>query len=128
MKQFSRCWKSSKKPGKQRKYRYNAPLHIRQKMASCHLSKELRKKHGLRSIGVRKGDEVKVARGQFKKKTGKVERVDLKKSKVYVTGIEVIKKDGSKVLFGLPASNLILQSINTDDKMRKKKLQRLVKK
>ncbi|MCW1309534.1 MAG: 60S ribosomal protein L26, partial [Candidatus Nanoarchaeia archaeon] len=38
MKYWSKKWKSSKKPSKQRKYRYNAPLHIRRKFLSVNLS------------------------------------------------------------------------------------------
>ena len=49
---------------KQRNYRHKAPLHIKQKFVSAHLSKELRQKCGRRSLGVRKGDKVKVTTGQ----------------------------------------------------------------
>ena len=44
-KKFSESWKSSKQVRKQRKYRYNAPLHIKQKFVNVHLAKELRKKY-----------------------------------------------------------------------------------
>ncbi|MBU0461754.1 MAG: 50S ribosomal protein L24 [Nanoarchaeota archaeon] len=127
-KAFSRSWLSSKQPRKQRKYRYNAPLHIRHKFLGSHLSKELRQKHDLRSIEIIQGDKIKVMRGQFRKKEGKVERVDMKKSKVYVTGIETIKKDGSKSLYPLTPSNLMLLELNLDDKKRLKKKQQKQKK
>lgn len=117
-KKFASSWNSSKQPRKQRKFRYNAPLHIKQKFASSHLSPELRKKYGTRSVTVRKGDEVKIMRGQFKSRKGKVERVDLKKTKVYITGIELTKKDGSKTIYPLQPSNLMIISANTDDKRR----------
>ena len=42
-------WKSSKQPRKQRKYRRNAPLHIRNKMMRAPLSKELRDKYKIRN-------------------------------------------------------------------------------
>lgn len=115
---FSTSWKSSKKPKKQRKYRYNAPLHIKQKFMGCHLSKELRKKHGKRSVPVRKGDKVKVLRGQFKGTIGKVDRVDLKKTRVYVTGIERTKKEGTKSFYPIHPSNIIIIDLNLDDKKR----------
>ena len=123
-KKFSITWKKSKKPRKQRKYRYNAPLHIKQKFVHAHLSKELRKKYGRRNIGLRKGDKVKVMRGQFKKHSGKVDIVDLKKSKVYVTGIEIGKKDGTKTTYPIDPSNLMITELNIDDKMREKILKR----
>lgn len=124
---FSHSWRASKKPKKQRKYMYNAPLHVLKKFVSAHLSGDLKKKYGIRSVGVKKGDKVKIVRGQFRKKIGKVERVDLKKCKVYITGIEVVKKDGTKTLFPIHPSNLIIQELNLDDKKRNKKLSPLGK-
>ena len=104
--QFSVSWKGSKQARKQRKYRYNAPLHIRQKMISSNLSKELRKKYGRRNIELRKGDKVKVMRGEFKKKEGKIIDVDMKKLKVYVDTVQISKKDGSKINPPIDPSNL----------------------
>ena len=121
---FAKSWKSSKQPRKQRKYRYNAPLHIKSKFISSHLSKELREKYKKRSIRTRKNDKVKILRGQFKGKTGKVERVDTRRNKIYITGIEVIKKDGTKVLYSINPSNLMILELNLDDKKRVKALER----
>ena len=117
--EFKKSWRSSKKPNKQRKYRKNAPLHIKNKLMSSHLSKELIKKHGKRSISLRKGDKVKIMRGNFKGKTVAVEMVSSKREKVYLTGIEVIKKDGTKKLAPLDPSNLLITQLNTEDKRRK---------
>ena len=124
MKKFSIEWKSSKKVSKQRKYRSNAPLHIKQKFTSAHLSKDLRQKHKKRNADVRKGDKVKVMRGQFRKHEGKVDRVDLKKSLVFVTGVESSKKDGTKRMIGINPSNLMITELNMDDKLRQKSLER----
>ena len=121
---FSSSWIKSKQPRKQRKYRYNAPLHIKQKFVSTHLSKELHKKYNRRSMNLRKGDGVKVMRGQFKNKVGKIEEVNLKKIKVYVSGIEVVKRDGTKARYPIHPSNLIITEVNMDDKMRNKILGR----
>lgn len=122
MREFSKNWKTSKKPKKQRKYRAKAPLHIKQKFVSVHLSKELRKKFQKRNLHVRKGDTVIVLRGQFRGKNGKVEKVDLKSSRVYITGMESTKKDGSKALYPFTPSNLMIKEIFADDKKRMKKL------
>jgi len=124
MKNFSASWKSSRKRGKQRKYRFNAQLHIKQKFTHSHLSKELRKKYGKRNIGIRKGDKVKILRGQFKKHEGKVERIDIKKTRIFVNGIEVSRKDGTKRQFPLNPSNLMITELNMDDKLRQKILER----
>ena len=119
---FSTTWKSSTQPRKQRKYRYNSPLHIKQKLVHTTLSKDLRKKHGVRNTQVKTGDKVKILRGKFKGKEGKVERVSLKYEKVFVTGIENIKKDGNKAMVPLVPSNLMIVDLKLDDKKRKSKL------
>ena len=120
-KEWSADWKMSTKPGKQRKYIANAPLHIKSKMIVSHLSKDLKKKYGTRNSRVVKGDKIKVVRGDFRGKMGTVELVDIKKSKVYVTGIERMKKDGSKAKVALNASNLIITELNLADKKRNAK-------
>lgn len=124
---FSIDWKGSKQPRKQRKYRNNAPSHIKNKFLSAHLSKELRKKHNTRNITLKKGDKVKIVRGQFKGKTGAVDRINLKKAKVYVTGVDVIKKDGTKRSYQIDPSNLIITDFDLDDKARKKSIERVNK-
>jgi len=111
----------SKKPAKQRKYIANAPLHIKSKMIVSHLSKDLKKKYEKRNSRVVKGDKIKVVRGDFRGKMGTVELVNIKKSKVYVTGIERMKKDGSKAKVALNASNLIITELNLADKKRNSK-------
>src|SRR3989344_4380216 len=98
---WSKHWNASKRPSKQRKYRYNAPLHVQHTFLAAHLSPELRKKYTTRSFTLRKGDKVKILRGQHKKKTGKVSRILIKSQKIYIEGIELSKKDGSKVLIPL---------------------------
>ncbi len=124
MKKWSKNWKSSKNPRKQRKYLYNLPLHIRKSLLSATLSKDLRKKYGKRSLSVRKDDKVKILRGQFKKKTGKISRVSLKKIRIYVEGVENVKKDGSKAPYPVHPSNVMITELSLDDKERKMILER----
>ena len=126
-KKFSLSWKKSTQVRKQRKYRHNAPLHIRQKFVHVHLSEELKKKYEKRNVGLKKGDKVKVIRGQFKKHVGNVEKVDLKKTKVQVSGIEITKKDGNKTTQLIDPSNLIITELNLDDKLRQKIIERKTK-
>ena len=89
---WSTNWKASKNVAKQRKYRSNAPTHIKRKMCSVHLSKDLREKHGKRSVVVVTGDKVKVLRGQHKGHVGKVESVSTAYEQVRIAGIEISKK------------------------------------
>lgn len=117
-KEFSTQWKASKQARKQRKYLANAPLHIKRKMVSCHLSKELRNKYARRSFAVRKGDMVKIMTGEFKDKTGKVSLIDVNKMRLAIEGLQMTKKDGSKTNALFNASNVMITEINLDDKKR----------
>jgi len=99
-------------------------LHVKQKYLSAYLSKNLREKYKKRNLNLRKGDNVKIMRGQFKNKTGKIDEVNMKKTFVYIGGIEVTKKDGTKTRYPIHPSNLMITEINLDDKMRQKILER----
>ena len=117
-KEFSTAWKSSKQPRKQRKYVAKAPLHIKRRLLSINLSKDLRKKYGKRNVVARKGDNVKVMSGKFKGKTGKILQIFTKKSKVTVEGIQVKKMDGSKANIKLHPSNMQITELNLTDSKR----------
>ncbi len=125
---FSKSWKASKQVRKQRKYIANAPLHIKRKLLSVNLSKDLREKHGRRNISVIKNDIVKVLRGKYKEKQGKIIEVYTKKTMLAIEGIQVKKQDGSKVNVKLKPSNLQIIELNLDDKKRMKKINRIEKK
>ncbi len=118
-KKWSRHWKSSRQPRKQRKFVYNAPLHARQKLVSATLDKKLRKEFGKRSMGVRRGDEVLVMRGKYAGKIGKVVRVDLKKLRIYVENVKAKKPSGAEVDAALDASNVKIVKLNMEDKKRR---------
>ncbi|MDN5358396.1 MAG: large subunit ribosomal protein [Candidatus Diapherotrites archaeon] len=105
-------------PRKQRRFRYRAPLHVRQKMVAAHLSPELRKELGRRSLPVRKGDKVRIMRGKFRGKEGVVARVDLRRLKVFVEGITQKKANGTEVLFPLDPSNLMIIEVDRSDERR----------
>lgn len=121
---FSTSWKSSKQPRKQRKYVKNAPKHIKNKLMSAMLSKELRTKHHKKNLPIKKGDKVKVLRGQFKGKMGKVTKVDLRNLKVNLVGVDLMKKEGTKVPYPIHPSNIMITELTLDDKKRKKALER----
>ena len=117
-KNWSPKWVGSSQPRKQRKYRYNAPLHIRRKFLSAHLSKELRERYGKRSVPLRKGDEVVVMKGGFRGFTGNVDRVDMSRSKVYIEGVKRKKVDGSEITVPIDPSNVMITKLTLEDKMR----------
>jgi len=116
--EFSTSWIGSSQARKQRKYLFNAPLHLRHKFLSANLSKDLRKKYAKRNLPLRKGDEVLVMRGAFKKKKAKVSSVDLKRSWIVLEGMQRAKKDGTKVNVKFRPNVLQIQTLNLDDRYR----------
>ena len=115
---FSTSWNSSTKPRKQRKFRANAPLHIKHKFLNVNLSKMLRKKYGKRSLPLKKGDDVLIMRGSSKKKKAKVVSINLKKSLVSLEGMQRTKKDGTKVAILFHPSSLQIQELELKDSKR----------
>jgi large subunit ribosomal protein L24 len=118
----------SKQPRKQRKFLFEAPLHIRRKILSAHFSKELRQKYGTRSFPVRKGDEVEIMRGKFKKRKGKISRVDYNKYKIYVEGVTAKRTTGTDYQVPIHPSKVRIINLVLEDKKRVKALERKMKK
>jgi len=116
--EFNTNWNKSKQPRKQRKYLANAPNHLKGKFLSANLDKPLRAKLGRRSLEVRKNDEVKVMRGKYTKKSGKVLLVDRDNARVQIDGLNVGKKDGEKVPVWFHASNIKITKLDDSDKKR----------
>ncbi|MCK4927298.1 MAG: 50S ribosomal protein L24 [Candidatus Aenigmarchaeota archaeon] len=116
--EWSSNWKSSKETAKQRKYSYNAPLHVKRKFLSANLSDTLRKKAGKSSVPVRLGDEVVIKRGSFKGSTGEIIKVIIKKGTLHIKGIVRKKTDGTEVQVPLHPSNVQILSMNLEDPKR----------
>ena len=114
----------SKQPRKQRKLIYKAPLHIRHKLMSVKLSEELREQYKRRSLPVKKGDTIKVMRGDFKDHEGKVEKMDLKNYRVMIEGMSVQKPDGNKVYHSVHPSNLMIMELDMEDDERNEIIER----
>jgi large subunit ribosomal protein L24 len=114
----------STQPRKQRKARYTAALHLRHKFLSAPLSEELRDKFGRRSLPVRKGDTVRVMRGDDVGKEGKVRAVDLKKGQLTMEGVVVARSDLSEVPRPLQPSNVLITKLDLKDKLREAALKR----
>ena len=121
---FSNQWLGSRQTRKQRKYRMNAPLHVKHKMMAATLSDELGKKYNRRAFPVRKGDNVKVLDGKFRGRTGKISDVDVKKMKVSIEGLQISKKDGTKINVTFFPAKLQIQELTLEDKRRIEALSR----
>jgi large subunit ribosomal protein L24 len=115
---WSKTWKSSTDPQKQRKYRENAPHHVKDDFISANLSHSLRDKLGTRNLGIRNGDRVKVMRGDRKGAEGIVNDIDRENERVYIDGVEKEAVDGSKHQIPLRPSNVQIQSLNLSDSDR----------
>lgn len=116
--------KYSGKPSKQRKRHFNAPLHKKHNLMSSHLAISLRNKVGARSLPLRKGDKVRIMRGDFKDYEGEITKVDLKAIKVYVEGAVIEKADGTNVEYPIHPSNLEIIDVDRKDEMRDKAIGR----
>ena len=102
---------------------YQATFQTRSKQLGSALSKELHKKYGKRSVRVIEGDTVKILRGEFTGVEGKVSKVSTQKSSVAVEGVKKEKTKGDKFDVYIHTSNLVVTSLNTDDKWRISKLE-----
>ncbi|CAM9312575.1 unnamed protein product [Discosporangium mesarthrocarpum] len=90
---------------------------------SAGLSKDLFEKHNVRSLPIRKGDEVMVVRGNFKNREGKVEQCYRRKFVIHIERITREKANGTAVNVGIHPSKVVITKIKMD-KDRKKTLDR----
>lgn len=105
---------SSKVSSSRRKNRlahYNAPSHIRYKLMSAPLSKELKETHQVRSLPVRRDDEVKVVSGNFKGTIGKVTHVYRRRWCLYVEKAIRTRKNGATTRIPIHPSNCVLTKL-----------------
>ena len=115
----------SSKPNKVRKRLFNAPMHVLSRMAKAGLSDELRSKHGVKSLRVRKGDSVKILRGEYAGIEGKVNRVLTHTGRVTVEGVTREKIAGGTVPIKIHSSKVVITSLNLDDKWRSGQLEKV---
>merc|ERR1711988_2058264 len=112
---------------KSRKRHFSAPSHIRRRLMSAPLSKELRTKYGVRSMPLRKDDEVQVARGHYRgQQVGKIVQCYRKKFRVYIERIQREKANGATVNVGIHPSKVVIVKLKMD-KDRKNILDRRAK-
>lgn len=102
---------------------YQAPHHFKSKQLGSMLSKELQEKYRRHSARVVEGDNVKVMRGEFKGIEGKVTQVSSEKNGVAIEGIKREKLKGGNVDLYIHTSNLMITSLNLEDKWRQNRLE-----
>ncbi|GLH12488.1 Uncharacterized protein GBIM_17246 [Gryllus bimaculatus] len=104
---------------KNRKRHFTAPSHIRRRLMSAPLSKELRQKYNVRTIPIRKDDEVQVVRGHYKgQQVGKVVQVYRKKFVIYIERIQREKANGASVYVGIHPSKTVIVKLKMDKDRR----------
>ena len=69
-------------------------------------------------------DTVKVVRGEYKGLTGKVTKISIESSGVAIEGNKKEKLKGEKIDVYIHSTNMIITSLNTDDKWRLKILEK----
>ncbi|KAL4779542.1 translation protein SH3-like domain-containing protein [Aspergillus varians] len=111
---------------KSRKAHFNAPSSVRRVIMSAPLSKELREKHNVRSIPIRKDDEVTVVRGSNKGREGKITSVYRLKWAVHIERVVREKSNGQSVPLPIHPSKVVITKLKID-KDREQILERIGK-
>ncbi|KAL2069649.1 hypothetical protein VTL71DRAFT_14328 [Oculimacula yallundae] len=99
---------------KSRKAHYDAPSSVRRTIMSAPLSKELREKYNVRSIPIRKDDEVTVVRGSNKGREGKITSVYRLKYIVHIERVVREKSSGQSVPIGVHPSKVVITKLKLD--------------
>ncbi|CAI6247804.1 unnamed protein product [Periconia digitata] len=99
---------------KSRKAHFSAPSSVRRVNMSAPLSKELREKHNVRSIPIRKDDEIMIVRGTHKGREGKVSSVYRLKYTLHINGVVREKTNGQSVPVPIAASKVVVTKLKLD--------------
>jgi len=82
---------------------------------SAPLSKELKAKYGVRSMPIRKDDEVMIVRGHFKsQQVGKVIQCYRKKYVVHIERVQREKANGTSAPVGIAPSKIVITKLKLD--------------
>merc|ERR1712220_13448 len=103
---------------KARKAHFTAPSSVRRKIMSAHLDKTLSNKYHVKSMPIRKDDEVIVVRGSHRGREGKVIQVYRKKYVIHIERVTREKSNGSTVNVGIHPSNVVITKLKLDKDRR----------
>ncbi|MFQ1020432.1 50S ribosomal protein L24 [Tardisphaera saccharovorans] len=116
----------SKKPSTQRlvlqTFR-DDPFH-RKYLVNAHLSSSLRGRLGIRSMPVREGDTVRIVKGDYAGRHGRVRAVHRELGKIEVVGITEKSGKGDTIYPKISISNVEITRLNLRDKWRRKIISR----
>ena len=94
-----------------RKAHFSAPSNLRYKLLSANLSKDLRTKYSVKSLPIRKDDEVTVVRGNYKDSKGKVNTVYRKRWCIYIDKVSETKQNGASIKIPIDPSNVVITKL-----------------
>eukprot|EP01125_Pyxidicula_operculata_P002810 TRINITY_DN12648_c0_g1_i1.p1 TRINITY_DN12648_c0_g1~~TRINITY_DN12648_c0_g1_i1.p1 ORF type:complete len:155 (-),score=38.38 TRINITY_DN12648_c0_g1_i1:97-561(-) len=104
---------------KQRRAHFSASTDERRKRMAAQLSRELRTRHNVRSLPVRKDDEVMVVRGEHKGRDGKIIQVYRKKYVIHIEKLTRERANGATVHIPIHPSKVVLTKLTKLDRARK---------
>ena len=107
----------------QRRLQLSAPSSIKRRLMSCHLNKTLRQTHKIRALPIKRGDEVKILKGKFKGRAGKVVQVYRKINVIYDDKFKREKQNGQSVFCPIRPSYCVIEKL-LENKDRKKTIER----
>ena len=109
---------TSSKPSRQRAALYKTHAARRHMLLSASLSTELKTSQGRNSYPVRKGDTVKIMRGDFAGIEGKITKIDTKRQRLFIEGVSREKVAGTSTNVSVHSSKVTITKLNLDDKWR----------
>jgi len=116
--------KKSSQPRKMRGMLWSGAMRVKRKSLSSTLSRDMKEKHSFDHVTLRKGDTVKIMRGDFKGIEGKVSKTFSKSGQINVEGVTREKLKGGTVQVKINASKVMVTSLNLDDKLRREELEK----
>src|SRR5919106_2711806 len=102
----------------------HVPKHVRDAMICSSLADNLREQYTRKSVRVKKGDNVRVMRGEYTGIEGKVEKVNTRRGTLSIEGVQREKVRGGNVKVQIHSSNVRVSGLNLDDKYRQNKIRR----
>jgi large subunit ribosomal protein L24 len=100
----------------------HVPKHVRDAMICSSLTDNLREQYTRKSVRVKKGDNVRVMRGEYSGIEGKIEKVNTQRGTLAIEGVQREKVRGGNVKVQIHASNVQIIGLNLEDKLRENRL------
>ena len=100
---------------KVRKAFFNANKDQKHVSMSAPLSKELQQTHGIKRLPIRRDDEVKIVRGKYPDRTGRVTDVCLRSMRIHIDQLNVENRPNGSVPIPIHPSNVVITKLKLDN-------------